>query len=133
MVVFCRLIFRICFLGNSYIYVGQRLLLRPWSTITAKPFWRSARFRRGTALRLWPLKGFGRGFSLLGRAFIPWLLNAPSSCFACPCSCLFQSPSSADRQSLPRQTESTYSRGKVSQVFSYCRCARTASSLQWYV
>jgi hypothetical protein len=42
-----------------------------------------------TALRPWPMKGIGRGFSLLGRAYIPWLLNAPSSC-----SCLFQVSSS---------------------------------------
>jgi hypothetical protein len=35
--------------------------------------------------------GFSRGFPLLRGAFISWLLDAPSQCFACPsfCFCFF--------------------------------------------
>jgi hypothetical protein len=68
------------------------------------PFWRSDYFWWGTTLWPWPLKGFGCGFCLHGCAYIPWLLNAFSSCFTRPCSCLFQSLSSATRQSTYSET-----------------------------
>lgn len=64
-------------LQDKFLYVGQRPLASLWSAKVHGPFWRYGRFCTGTAL--WPrtLKGFCWGFSLLRRAYIPWLLNAP--------------------------------------------------------
>jgi hypothetical protein len=67
---------------DSYLKIDQCLLVSPWFTKVSGPFWSSGHFCRGTAFRPWPLKGLGRGFSLLGRTCISWLLNVPSACLA---------------------------------------------------
>jgi hypothetical protein len=86
------IIFRIVFFEDSYLDIGQNLLLCTWSTRVPRPFCWSDPFHRHSTLRPWPHRGPSWVFTQLEHAYDPWLLHVPDFCLACPC--VFQLPAS---------------------------------------